>query len=80
MSGADDPIDRMARARQELRSYTDEEETSQVKTPSDAPVRAKVWLAVYAGLPPYGRVLVVLALIAALFFGGAELGHRLGWW
>jgi len=80
VSGADDPIDRMTRARQELRSYTDEEETSQVKTPSDAPVRAKVWLAVYAGLPPYGRVLVVLALIAALFFGGAELGHRLGWW
>lgn len=52
--------------RQALQSYSDEEEDSQVKIPSDAPARAKVVLGFASGLTPNGRLIIGLALIAAL--------------
>lgn len=52
--------------RQQLQSYSDEEEDSQVKIPSDAPQRAKVILGFASGLTPNGRLIIGLALIAAL--------------
>jgi uncharacterized protein involved in exopolysaccharide biosynthesis len=48
--------------RQQLHSYTDEEEDSQVKIPSDAPPKAKVALGALAGLTPTGRAVVILVL------------------
>lgn len=52
--------------RRTLQSYSDEEEDSQVKIPSDAPARAKVVLGFASGLTPNGRLIIGLALIAAL--------------
>lgn len=52
--------------RAQLQSYSDEEEDSQVKIPSDAPQRAKVILGFASGLTPNGRLIIGLALIAAL--------------
>jgi len=56
--------------RRTLQSYSDEEEDSQVKIPSDAPRQAKVALGALAGLTPTGRAVVLLVLglaaIAAL--------------
>jgi hypothetical protein len=48
--------------RQQLQSYSDEEEDSQVKIPSDAPTRAKVALGALAGLTPTGRLIVLIVL------------------
>lgn len=66
--------------RRTLESYSDEEETSQVKIPSDAPAKAKVALGALAGLTPTGRAVVLvvlgLAVIAAatlLVFKGVKL-------
>lgn len=52
--------------RAQLQSYTDEEEDSQVTIPTDAPPRAKVMLGFASGLTPTGRLIIGLALIAAL--------------
>ena len=52
--------------RAELQSYSDEDEDSQVKIPSGAPPRAKVLLGFASGLTPNGRLIIGLALIAAL--------------
>jgi hypothetical protein len=58
--------------RRTLQSYSDEEEDSQVKIPSDAPARAKVALGALAGLTPTGRAVVILVLgLAAI--GAATL-------
>ena len=62
--------------RAQLQSYTDEEEDSQVTIPTDAPPRAKVALGALAGLTPTGRLIVLLAAIAALtllFLRGVKL-------
>ena len=62
--------------RAQLQSYTDEEEDSQVTIPTDAPPRAKVALGALAGLTPTGRLIVLLAVIAAatlLFLRGVKL-------
>lgn len=76
-----DPLDRIEAVRQQLKSVTDDEEdTGRIEVPHDAPMRAKVFIAVYGGLPPWQRGLVLLAILAMLFFGGAEFGGRLGWW
>lgn len=52
--------------RAQLQSYSDEEEDSQVKIPSDAPQRAKVILGFASGLTPNGRLIIGLAFIAAI--------------
>ena len=52
--------------RAELQSYSDEGEDSQVTIPTDAPPRAKVALGALAGLTPTGRLIVLLATIAAV--------------
>jgi hypothetical protein len=52
--------------RAQLQSYSDEDEDSQVKIPSGAPPRAKVLLGFASGLTPNGRLIIGLALIAAL--------------
>jgi len=52
--------------RAQLQSYSDEEEDSQVTIPTDAPPRAKVVLGFVSGLTPTGRLIIGLALIAAL--------------
>lgn len=58
--------DNDASTRAQLQSYSDEEEDSQVKIPSDAPQRAKVILGFASGLTPNGRLIIGLALIAAI--------------
>lgn len=52
--------------RAQLQSYSDEEEDSQVTIPTDAPPRAKVILGFASGLTPNGRLIIGLAMIAAL--------------
>jgi hypothetical protein len=52
--------------RAQLQSYSDEEEDSQVTIPTDAPPRAKVILGFVSGLTPTGRLIIGLAIIAAL--------------
>ena len=52
--------------RQTLQSINDEDEDSQVTIPTDAPPRAKVILGFASGLTPTGRLVIGLALIAAL--------------
>lgn len=53
--------------RRTLQSYSDEEEEdSQVTIPTDAPPRAKVILGFVSGLTPTGRLIIGLAIIAAL--------------
>ena len=58
--------------RAQLQSYSDEEEDSQVKIPSDAPARAKVALGALAGLTPMGRA-VVLVVLGLAVIGAATL-------
>lgn len=52
--------------RSQLQSISDEDEDSQVTIPTDAPPRAKVILGFASGLTPTGRLVIGLALIAAL--------------
>lgn len=54
--------------RRQLQSYSDEEEDSQVKIPSDAPPKVKAGLGALQGIPPSQRgvVVVLVALIAAV--------------
>ena len=52
--------------RAQLQSYSDEDEDSQFKIPSGVPPRAKVLLGFASGLTPNGRLIIGLALIAAL--------------
>lgn len=52
--------------RAQLQSYDFEEEDSQVTIPTDAPPRAKVILGFASGLTPTGRLIIGLAIIAAL--------------
>ena len=54
--------------RAQLQSYTDEEEDSQVKIPSDAPPKVKAGLGALQGIPPNQRgiVVVLVALIVAV--------------
>lgn len=62
--------------RQQLQSYTDEEEDSQVTIPTDAPPRAKVILGFASGLTPTGRLimgLAILALVALLVLKGVRV-------
>lgn len=66
-SPADDPLDRLTRAREELKSIDDDEpDTGVTNIPDDAPPRVKGLLAALFSLPPAGRVvaLVVLGLAA----------------
>lgn len=63
--------------RAQLQSYSDEEEDSQVKIPSDAPARAKVALGALAGLTPNGRAAVLLALVGLLGVVAWRLGPAL---
>jgi hypothetical protein len=51
--------------RAELQSHSDEED-SQVTIPTDAPPRAKVILGFASGLTPTGRLIIGLAIIAAI--------------
>jgi hypothetical protein len=53
--------------RAKLQSYDDfEEEDSKVTIPTDAPPRAKVVLGFASGLTPNGRLIIGLAIIAAI--------------
>lgn len=63
--------------RVQLQSYSDEEEDSQVKIPSDAPAAAKSALGALAGLTPNGRLVVILAVLALVAFA---IGHGFKWW
>lgn len=45
-------------------------------SPSKRPTSVKALVVVLETMPPWGRVIVVLAIIAAT----AATGHRLGWW
>jgi hypothetical protein len=64
------------RARVQLQSYTDEDEDSQVKIPSDAPPRAKVALGALAGLTPTGRAVVIVVLGLAAIAAAAWLAGK----
>lgn len=74
MKAAEDRLTELERklsaTRETLQSYTDEEEDSQVKIPSDAPKMAKAGLGALAGLTPTGRAWVLgilgLAVIIAV--------------
>jgi hypothetical protein len=62
--------------RAQLQSYSDEEEDSQVKIPSDAPARAKVALGALAGLTPTGRAVVLVILGLAIIASATLLVLR----
>lgn len=62
--------------RRTLQSYTDEEEDSQVKIPSDAPAKAKVALGALAGLTPTGRAVVMIVLGLAVIAAATLLVLR----
>lgn len=66
--------------RRELQSYSDDDEDSQVKIPSDAPPKVKAGLGALQGIPPNQRgvVVVLVALIVALTVGFLVMqGQRL---
>lgn len=75
-SPADDPLDRLSRAREELRSVADDEpDTGRIEIPSDAPPRAKVALGALAGLTPTGRLIAILAMLALVAYAIGKLGR-----
>jgi hypothetical protein len=66
-SVVDDPLDRLAAARAQLKSVTeDEEDTGRIEIPSNAPPRDKLILGTLSGLTPNGRLMVILFAIAAV--------------
>lgn len=70
----------LRRARRQLESLPDDEVSEvtrpDVRVPSSAPAPLRGLFAILTLLPPWGRVLVVLAIIGAAAAGG----HTLGWW
>lgn len=60
-------ITKMEMARAQLKSASDaDEDTGRIEIPQDAPPRAKVILGFASGLTPNGRLIIGLALIAAI--------------
>lgn len=78
-SPADDPLDSLARAREELKSAADEEpDTGVTHVPDGLGERGKVGLAALFSLPPWGRTVVVLAVVALIGALAWRLGPALG--
>jgi hypothetical protein len=60
-------ITKMEAARAQLKSVSDaDEDTGRIEIPQDAPRQAKVILGFASGLTPNGRLIIGLALIAAV--------------
>lgn len=82
--GFDSNRDEREKAINELRDADWDERSSKIEIlmhpapqhPSKRPASLKGIVMVLETMPPWGRVIVMLAIIAASAFGT----HRLGWW